>query len=186
MSFMTPSGLKVRLDANALEKVIYPLIQHDKMDKVLRELETWYNLPAALGTTVAAIAALTMPSSPWYGIILAAIVGYSIGEAIVALKYMNFLRWFIPSRLLVLAVTIMMAFYEGFSVNIYVLLGVLACSWLGLFNFITMPFNLMLSQLRRKHSNIYIGDVERNFVAICNKHAKDIGCELDWNLYKRA
>lgn len=186
MSFMTPNGLKVRLDAEALETVIHPLIQNDRMDIILRQLETWYNIPSGLGMLFAIFATYSTHPSPWYGAIGYTIIGYLIGEIIVTSIYSNFIRGLIPSKYIIISFAILFGIAKGFGTSFFVLLGIFACSWMGIFSFITMPLNLILAKLRRGQSNVYIGDVERNFMTICNKHAEELGYELDWKLYDKA
>ena len=195
MATYTTGGLKVRLDPDALDEVIYPLKETGEIKNVLIDLDLWAMLPNGVSN----LAALTVAEITGSGIsvFVAAVCGYVVGGVLRGLvPYSSFIMWlfvmlgtgltfFVPGSVATYHFAVEHGNATALAFAIVVVLN--WCSVMDVLEAFVFPFNIVVSRQWAK----YLGGnpmtwSERSFISLCGVYARRLGIELDWEAYDRA
>jgi len=193
----TRNGLKVRFNEEAMKPVIWPLVEAGQYDDILMDIELWVNLPNAV-SSVAAIAAAFVTGS-WAHILVFWLLGMLVGGVVQEAIYSEALKvifpMFLGGWLIALPGTIACDIYlvlQGGYVTAVVLTLLVVGNWLHMTDCVfllpLMPFQLWLMALVERRTGVPVGFTltERVFVTLCERRAKKLGIELQWELYDQA
>jgi len=196
MAIYTKGGLKIRFDENAIKPVIMPLIESDQFEDILLDMELWINLPNAVSSVSAILAAYL--TKHWFTTLLVGVISYIVSAIFQELYYSDFLKRIFPlflgSWMIAIPLTIFCGIYLGIHGNyltIVVLTLIVLGNWSNHSDFLLIilsPFRIWLMKSLKKRFGIrYAFTItERLFILLCNKRAKKIGVELNWNAYDEA
>lgn len=194
LAFLTPGGLKVRLDQEALTPILYPLRAYDKLKDIWIDLELWERMASTTSNLFAIIASISGLS--WEYILLSGLIGYVVGETIFLSTYSDFLRALIPqlfgSWMTGVVVVVWMFIKVGitsFTSPTVALALVVGVNWLGLssiFSIVMLPMQMFFTHKEGMDKfGVAITATERAFITICDKRAKSVGVALNWDLYRK-
>jgi hypothetical protein len=188
MSLITPNGIQVRFDPERIDPCIKTLKDGGHIDKILMDLELWENMPSALSNVMAISAAVITKST--LSIIVFSLLGYILGTMIKLGSYSKFLKRLLPQVLGSPIISIISAACVGLYLSqdkaiapIIVLLLVVTNNGLGPFNIyevLIAPIRLLFYRRYAKRADFPHTRIDRNFVAICNRKADDLGVTLPW------
>lgn len=189
MPIFTPHGLKIRLDAEAVQNIVRPLAAVHDMNDVFSDLELWENLPEGLVALAASATAFSTHSAALT--LLAGLVAHSIGSFVRSLTYSDGIRRLFPMFLgswvvsLIHTVIVSVLLLRADHIAVAVVLCVVnICAHLGLFGAVDFALAPVRVPLRRL-LGLPPTHQETVFVQICNRRAASHGIVLDWSRYSR-
>lgn len=196
MAIYTKGGLKIRFDEKAIRPVIMPLIESGQFEGILLDMELWINLPNAVSSVSAIITAYL--TRHWLTTLLVGVISYIVGAIFQELYYSDFLKRIFPlflgSWMIAIPLTIFCGIYLGIHGNyltIVVLTLIVLGNWSNRSDFLLIilsPLRIwLMKSLKKRFGMRYAFTItERLFILLCNKRAKKIGVELNWNAYDKA
>jgi hypothetical protein len=191
MPFMTPRGLKIRLDPNALELMLVESRGEFDLNSAFDDLHIWIRVPSSMCAVVSLIVAFSTRSVPWT--LSAGAAAFALGNIIQQFTYSDILWVVFPMildhPLIIVPASIACAFYlhsSGESEVAFTQLGIVVGRMIGITEFLLFPLTPVRFLLRRIGLAPPIGDVEFAFLWILNKQATKQGLTLDWEVYGRA
>lgn len=190
MSLMTPNGIRVRFDHERIGPCIQVLKDGGHIDKILADLDLWESMPNALANVAAIGAAVVTRSAPH--IVLYGFMGYVIGTLIKAGRYSRTLKRLLPqiigSPITVIICSVCSGLYllqYREIVPIVALFLVVTNNGLGtmnIFEVLSAPVRFMIRSWYAKRPCFPYTHIERTFVAICDRKARDLGIILRWGV----
>lgn len=187
MAIYTKNGLKIRFDSDRLEKVLSPAKGEIDLEDAYLDIELWSNFPSAVSSVAVIMTALFTHS--WVIACLGAILGYFAANLLQQFTYSRLLKVIFPQFfggwIISLPISIAVAYYlyrQGNTIAGITQLAFVIANWWGVTDFLLfvfMPIRVMVKKL----VGIKIGDMELAFIRILNSKARDIGIELNWDLY---
>lgn len=181
MAIFTPHGLKIRLDEEALEKVIGPLKLNIDFNDLLLDIELWELLPIAMGEMVAIITAFL--TSNWLCTLVAGIIGFLIGGVLREITYSDFLRRLFPLFLgsgpVIVVATIACSIYLGLKGEYVTILVLIAFFFLSkieavITGIVLAPLIYFMGRKYLRSTGMPTTHVERVFITLCNNRAKTL------------
>ena len=192
MEIFTPSGLKVRLHADRVSRVLAPVREMLDYEDALRDIELWANLPAAV-SSVATIAAAAVTRSPILTL-SASCIAFLLADLFQQFAYSRALKVLLPQFLGSWLIILPASFLTGYFLyrNGAIPAGIVQLVIVGTNVFrvsdflllVFMPVRIFVRKLTGKTVRS-LGAMELAFVQILNGKARSLGVTLDWTLYDR-
>lgn len=179
--------MKIRLEPDRLERVLAPAKGEIDLEDAYLDIELWANFPGAVSSIAAIATALFMPS--WVIAFLGAILGYLAANLLQQFMYSRLLKVIFPQFfggwIISLPISIAVGYYlyrQGNTAAGITQLAFVVANWWGMTDFLLFVF-MPIRVMAKKLAGIMIGDIELAFIRILNSKARDIGIELNWELY---
>ena len=191
MPIYTHRGLKIRLDPESVDKITQELKECYDMNKILRDVELWENLPEGLAAFSASIACFYYNGAVDITVVTG-LIAYLVGSLIRSFMYSDFLRIIISvvlgswrsTFLLTTVISIYMIVQGNTSSAIALcIFNILAhSSILEILSFLLMPIRMLI----RSAFGLLPTHQELVFMAVCNRRAAKYGITLNWDCYEKS
>ena len=192
MEIFTPNGLKVRLHADRVRRVLAPVREMLDYEDALRDIELWAKLPAALSSVAAIVTSAATQS--WLLTLIASCFAFLLADLFQQFFYSRILKALLPqfmgSWLISFPASLLIGYFlyrNGAIAAAIVQFVIVATNVFGvsdLFLLVFMPVRVFVRKLTGKTVR-HIGAMELAFIKILNGKARSLGVTLDWTLYDR-
>ena len=188
-SIYTPGGLKIRLHADGLARVLGDEKSEIDLDEAFMDTELWANLPGSAASVAAIVLALATRSPLWtaWGA-AAAFASANIAQQIFYSHWLKVLfPQFLGGWLFALPASLGVGIYlwwTGSLVTAMIPVAVVLLSWFGFLDwllFLLSPIRILIRRLTASP----VGDIELAFISIIDRQAMQRGLKLDWDRYGR-
>ena len=185
MPIYTPNNLKIRLQPEAVQNVLKPLMGHHSMEDIFLDVETWEAMPTAISIVLASAFAPFV--AQWWEIIWIGLASYVLLHIVRGLTYIDVVRRLtmvlgtLPITILVgVGVPAYLAFWQG---EYLIAIALFAFNLVASFQAIEVLMLLLPLGLLRARFGHAPTSQEAVFVAVCNRRARKSGVVLDWDQY---